>query len=105
VDYARFGLLFLHGGRGNGSQIVPRDWVESATAGDATDPAGFYQYFWWVDEERPDRFYALGNFGQYVYVAPDADAVIVRMGRDWGIENDGWLSLFRAIADQLSENR
>lgn len=105
VDYARFGLLFLHGGRGNGSQIVPRDWVESATAGDATDPAGFYQYFWWVDEERPDRFYALGNFGQYVYVAPDADAVIVRMGRDWGIENDGWLSLFRAIADRLSENR
>jgi CubicO group peptidase (beta-lactamase class C family) len=102
VDYARFGLLFLHGGEWKGTRIVPREWVESATAGDATDPAGFYQWFWWVDDQRPDRFYALGNFGQYVYVAPDADAVIVRNGRDWGISNDAWLSTFRRIADALA---
>ncbi|MGH2554975.1 MAG: hypothetical protein ACRDHO_04570, partial [Actinomycetota bacterium] len=27
------------------------------------------------------RFYALGNLGQYIYVAADADTVIVRLGR------------------------
>jgi CubicO group peptidase (beta-lactamase class C family) len=102
ADYARFGSMFLHDGEWNGDQVVPRDWVESATAGDASDPAGYYQYFWWVDDERSDRYYALGNFGQYIYVAPDADAVIVRNGRDWGIENDRWLDLFRAIADRLA---
>jgi CubicO group peptidase (beta-lactamase class C family) len=102
VDYARFGLLFLHGGRSGDAKVVPREWVESATAGDATDPAGYYQYFWWVDDERSNRYYALGNFGQYIYVAPDADAVIVRNGSDWGIENDRWLSVFRALADQLA---
>jgi hypothetical protein len=50
---------------------VSRDWVDKATAADATDdPADHYQYFWWVDVERPGRFYALGNHGQYLYVAP-----------------------------------
>jgi CubicO group peptidase (beta-lactamase class C family) len=102
VDYARFGLLFLHGGEWNGAQVVPGEWVGSATAGDATDPAGYYQYFWWVDDERSDRYYALGNFGQYIYVAPDADVVIVRNGSDWGVENDTWLSVFRALADHLT---
>ncbi len=53
---------------------------------DATaDPAAHFQYFWWIAVERPGRFYALGNFGQYIYVAPDANTVIVRNGSDWGV--------------------
>jgi CubicO group peptidase (beta-lactamase class C family) len=104
VDYARFGQLFLHGGEGNGARIVSDEWVRAATAADVTtDPADDYQYFWWVDVERPGRFYALGNFGQYVYVAPDAGAVIVRNGRDWGVDNDTWVSVMRDLADQLME--
>jgi CubicO group peptidase (beta-lactamase class C family) len=103
VDYARFGELFLQGGELDGARIVSEDWVREATAADVTkDPAGHYQYFWWVDTLRPDRFYALGNFGQYIYVAPDAGTVIVRNGRDWGVENDTWLSVFREVADQLA---
>jgi CubicO group peptidase (beta-lactamase class C family) len=103
VDYARFGLLFLHGGTWNGTPIVSEDWVEASTASEATtDPAEHYQYFWWIDLERPGRFYALGNLGQYIYVAPDADAVIVRNGSEWGVDNDTWLSTFRAIADRLA---
>jgi CubicO group peptidase (beta-lactamase class C family) len=104
VDYARFGLLFLHGGEWNGRRIVSRDWVRAATAVDVrTDPAEDYQYFWWLDTERPGRFYALGNFGQYLYVAPDAGAVIVRNGRDWGVENDTWVTVLRKVADLLAE--
>jgi CubicO group peptidase (beta-lactamase class C family) len=65
ADYARFGLLFLHRGEWNGTRIVPEDWVHTATAEDTTtDPAEHYQYFWWIDVERPGRFYALGNLGQ-----------------------------------------
>jgi CubicO group peptidase (beta-lactamase class C family) len=103
VDYARFGALFLHDGEWNGTRIVSEDWVRAATAVDTTtDPAPFYQYFWWVDVERPGRFYALGNFGQYVYVAPDTDTVVVRLGGDWGVDNDAWLATLRHIADQLA---
>jgi CubicO group peptidase (beta-lactamase class C family) len=106
VDYARFGLLFLHGGRWNGERIVSEEWVRAATAADSTgDPAEDYQYFWWLDLERPDRYYGLGNLGQYLYVAPDADTVIVRNGSEWGAENDTWLSTFRGIADDLARPR
>ena len=105
VDYARFGLLFLHGGEWNGRRIVSEEWVHAATAADtSTDPAGDYQYFWWVDVERPGRFYGLGNLGQYLYVAPDADTVIVRNGSDWDIDNDTWLGTFREIADRLASS-
>ena len=39
VDYARFGLLFLHNGVWNGRRIVSKDWVRAATrAGTPTDP-------------------------------------------------------------------
>jgi CubicO group peptidase (beta-lactamase class C family) len=103
VDYARFGLLFLHDGRSNGRRIVPRDWVRAATRTDTnTDPAAFYQYFWWVDTERPGRYYALGDYGQYIYVAPDVDAVVVRLGRDWGVDNRTWVATLRDIADRLA---
>jgi CubicO group peptidase (beta-lactamase class C family) len=104
VDFARFGQLFLHEGQWNGTRIVSKDWVRAATAADTSaDPAQHYQYFWWIDTERPGRFYALGNFGQYIYVAPDAGSVIVRNGRDWGVDNDTWLTVFREVADQLAE--
>ena len=104
VDYARFGLLFLHNGEWNDKRIVSKEWVRTTTgAAPASDPAYYYGYrlFWWRDVERPGRFYAFGKYGQYIYIAPDADAVIVRFGRDWGVGNSTWLATFRDVADQL----
>ena len=94
VDYARFGLAFLHNGEWNGRRIVSEDWVRAATGADTdSGPASYhgYGYFWWTDADRPGRFYAMGKYGQYIYVAPDADAVVVRLGRDWGSATaTGW---------------
>jgi CubicO group peptidase (beta-lactamase class C family) len=106
VDYARFGRLLLHNGEWNGRRIVSKDWVRTATGADRTTDAAYYhgyRYFWWLDVERPGRFYAFGKYGQYIYIAPDADAVVVRLGRDWGVDNVTWLAAFRDIADQLVE--
>ena len=107
VDYARFGQLFLHDGEWNGTRIVSKDWVREATTTETSGGsvgdvyfADTYQYFWWVDTVRPGRFYALGNLGQYIYVAPDTGTVIVRNGADWGIDNDTWIALLRDIADR-----
>ena len=105
VDYARFGLLFLHHGEWNGKRILSEEWVRAATGADTTTDQAYYhgyRYFWWLDVERPGRFYALGKYGQYIYVAPDADAVVVRLGRDWGVGNVTWLATLRDIADQLA---
>jgi CubicO group peptidase (beta-lactamase class C family) len=104
VDYARFGLLFLHEGEWNGRRIVSEAWARAATGADpSTDSAYYhgYRYFWWLDVDRPGRFYAMGKYGQFIYVAPDADAVVVRLGRDWGVNNIAWLTTFRDVTDQL----
>lgn len=102
VDHARFGYLVAHEGRVGDRQVVPAAWVAEATARDTSaDPAEHYQYWWWVDTEREGRFSARGNKGQYVYVYvdPATDVVVVRMGREYGI--DDWPAVLRDVADQV----
>jgi CubicO group peptidase (beta-lactamase class C family) len=88
ADYARFGLMMLHGGRWNGHRIVSPGWVEQATtASRETDPAAFYQYQWWVGAPEPEGrapFFAQGKYGQLVGVFPDQDVVVVRLGTTGG---------------------
>jgi CubicO group peptidase (beta-lactamase class C family) len=101
-DYARFGYLFAHEGRVDGRQVVSADWVREATARDTSaDPADFYQYWWWVDTEREGRFYAAGNHGQYVYVDPATDVVVVRLGREG--DDVEWPAVLRDIADRVGK--
>ena len=101
IDFAKFGRLYLNRGEWSGEQVVPASWVEQSTRVDTTsDPADFYQYFWWVDVVEPERgrFLARGNYGQFIYVVPDKDLVIVRFGEDWGYNR--WPELLRSIANK-----
>jgi CubicO group peptidase (beta-lactamase class C family) len=96
IDFARFGLLYLHSGAWNGEQIISEAWVKESTSPDPTDQrewpywpeykrnGGYYKYHWW-GSIRPDGhhdFIAAGNLGQYVYVCPQKNLVIVRFGED-----------------------
>ncbi|MGX5656466.1 serine hydrolase domain-containing protein, partial [Geodermatophilus nigrescens] len=100
LDYARFGLLFAREGRAGDRQVVPADWVAEATARDTSgDPAEHYQYWWWVDTEREGRFSARGNKGQFVYVDPATDVVVVRTGREAVLED--WTAVLRDVADRV----
>jgi hypothetical protein len=33
----------------------------------------------------------------------EIDAVIVRTGSDWGVDNQTWLTIFRNVTDQLAD--
>jgi CubicO group peptidase (beta-lactamase class C family) len=103
-DFARFGMLFAREGNWEGEQLVSKEWVEESTRADtSTDPSQDYQYFWWVD--TPDgkhHFSARGNYGQYIYVAPEKDLVIVRLGKEEGERGyDYWISLFEELSTKL----
>ncbi len=101
LDYARLGLLFAREGRAGTRQVVPAGWVAEATARDtSTDPAEHYQYWWWVDTEREGRFSARGNKGQFVYVDPATDVVVVRTGREAVLED--WPAVLRDVADRVT---
>ena len=104
-DYARFGLLFAHGGRAEGLQVVPESWVRQATSPQAAGgPADFYAFHWWTRAGRgmplpAGHVLAQGNFGQFVYVAPDRDIVLVRLGDEYGTED--WPQRLAQLASRL----
>lgn len=70
-DYARFGRMIAQGGRSNGRQIVPEDWIDRATVASARTGAGRigYGYQWWIADGWPEGvFTGQGIYGQYLYV-------------------------------------
>jgi CubicO group peptidase (beta-lactamase class C family) len=86
IDFAKLGWLFLNQGKNGDRQVVPAAWVDEATRMDTTtDPAAEYQYGWWVDVSHGgNAFNADGHRGQFIYVYPAADLVLVRHGTDTG---------------------
>jgi CubicO group peptidase (beta-lactamase class C family) len=123
IDFAKLGLLVLHQGNWHGRQIVPASWVREMTApptSKASDyytdggvvlpegqrffqrAGGYYGRMWWGytrPNEPPDTF-ALGNFGQVIYVSPSTNTVIIRNGSRWGAV-PSWPALFQMFARTL----
>ena len=63
-----------------------------------------YQYFWWVNSADGETYYfsARGKYGQYIYVAPEKDLMIVRLGKEEGEKGyDYWIELFEQLATKL----
>jgi len=86
-DFARFALLYLHGGKWNDTQVVPAEWVKASTRPYSDTESGGYGYLWWtgdsasgVRQEIPfprGSFWAEGHHGQYAVVVPSLDLIIV----------------------------
>ena len=113
IDFAKLGSLFLSGGEWNGTRIVSTDWVLESTGPDPTrdreghyrdefgrwihqDGAGWYAYFWYgrARGDAPHDYFAEGDHGQFIYVCPSADTVIVRLGSEFGIASGDWVDGF-----------
>lgn len=81
-DFARLGLLYARDGRWGDEQVVPEAWVEeSLVPVEASD--GAYGYQWWLGEPEgvpADMFAAQGHDGQFIFVIPSLDLVVVRNG-------------------------
>jgi CubicO group peptidase (beta-lactamase class C family) len=80
-DIARFGQLYLQKGLWHGRQLVPREWVEAATAlqtANGSNPRsdweqGYGYQFWRC---RHGAYRGDGAFGQFCIVMPQQDAVV-----------------------------
>ena len=87
-DYAKLGELYRLGGKINGKQIIPSDWIKASVKPDAPHlmpgdnplsdfPLG-YGYQWWVPDLSGD-FSAIGVYNQFIYVSPKSNIVIVKL--------------------------
>lgn len=71
-DFLKLGILHMQKGVWDGRQILPVDYVASATQPQRGNPHG---YHWWTNSEG--QFWAGGMFGQLCIVFPKQDAVVV----------------------------
>ena len=75
-----FGELYLNKGLVGGRQIVPAAWVDASFVVRARSRWSdqFYGYGWWARElAGQDVRYAWGFGGQYIFVVPKLDLVVV----------------------------
>src|SRR5690606_36816833 len=83
-DFAKIGRLYLNNGNWNGKQLVSENWVNNSTKIDTSNgSAWYYQYQWWFPSSDGD-FVAQGILGQYIYVNPKKNLIIVRLGKNKG---------------------
>jgi len=119
IDFAKMGRLFLNNGNWNGQQIISEEWIEESTTRDTGTPPdyyslpgwwvpyfksgrGYYKYMWW-GYSRNDTdydFIANGHLGQFIYVSPSKNLIIVRNGKTTG-KIDSWPELLYNMADRL----
>jgi CubicO group peptidase (beta-lactamase class C family) len=101
-DYARLGLLLAHDGRRGDRQLIPREWLLTATTVRPDDwhlkpyaATSFYGYGYqtWVLPGDRRMFAALGAHGQAIFVDPANRLVMVQT------------SVSREPADPLVEAR
>lgn len=116
-DYARFGRLYLNEGVWQGEQVLPEGWVhESVTPSEPHLQAGEnpdsdwtfgYQYQWWIPEDADEEFVAIGVWGQYIYVDPGAELIIVKnsVDPDFDARDYETVAAFRAISEHLQASR
>ncbi len=102
-DFAKLGRLFLNNGNWNGKQIVSPQWVKDATEPDTSAGGKFnFKYNWVAGPAKYKSFYAVGLYGQYIYVYPQKNVIIVRFGKEDVRYNPAyWKSMFLQIIDQI----
>ena len=106
IDFAKLGRLVLHQGNWNGKQVVPEQWINACMAinsehhlkefGDEI----YYENFWWLYSKDKKTAYivsAWGHLGQYLYIFPEKNLIIVRMGKKTG-KVESWGNIFKEIA-------
>lgn len=120
-DYARFAALLLNNGKYNNTQVLPKDWVQKATQPlniqedyyDLPKYNIYYSYFWWGklrdNQDHNNDFFGMGNKGEYVYICPQKNLIIIRLGFEYGLPTPSsfsWPALFYQFAtDFMSTNK
>ncbi len=93
-DMAKIGYLYLNNGTWDSIQILPGEWVQESTRKQSESPMKNYDplarqdygYQWWVTSaDGHSAFYALGTGGQFIFVIPSLDIVLVMTSRIWSL--------------------
>ncbi len=84
-DWAKFGLLYLHEGNWNGEQVLDSAFVKYAATPTHSSEGRYGAQFWlnagaYFPDVPLDMYYCSGFKGQYVFIIPSKDLIVVRTG-------------------------
>ena len=105
-DYARFALLYMNEGKWLGEQILPEGWVDYSVQ-PAPGSEGAYGAFFWlnISSDQPDApkdtYMCKGHDGQFIFIIPSKDLIVIRTGFSKSGEFDTNLML-KGILDSLN---
>jgi DNA-binding NarL/FixJ family response regulator len=85
-DMAKIGFLFLNKGQWDGKQIISSKWVEEASQAHMDTGGDPHGYGWWVDPAVEGAFRADGRGGQFIYVLPKWNMIVVTTGGGFGMD-------------------
>lgn len=108
-DYGRFGQFIMNDGVFDGERILPAGWVrEAGSPREIGDELVEYGYMWWPvrspDGQWDHAFKAAGLFGQYVYINPNEQVVVVvwsARSKPLGAEVITDTDFFNAVVEQV----
>ena len=98
-DFAKLGRLYLNKGNWEGEQVISEDWIAHSMHiyNDSRDSEDYpYTYFWRVLDNG--TVFAKGILGQYIFLDPSKNLIIVRFGKKRG--NIHWSALIEEVASQ-----
>lgn len=111
-DWAKFGEFLRNKGSYQGSQLIPRKWIEFMVA--PSPRARDYGGQTWLNREEESRgnaqvlfprqgpdtlFAAVGHLGQYILVSPEQKLTVVRLGKT---DNDKRPALVEDLANVVA---
>lgn len=95
-DFAKIGKFMMQKGNWNGEQLLDSNWVNQSLAIDTSmGSTSYYQYQWWLLNSEPD-YMAQGILGQFIYVHPKKELIMVRLGKNYG--DYGWPGIFQSLS-------
>jgi CubicO group peptidase (beta-lactamase class C family) len=108
-DFSRIGLMLANNGLWNGQQLVSESWLRESTTADSSvvellpgQTIMGYGYQWWIPQGEGD-FLSVGNAGQFIYVNPKNNVVIVQTSAhpSWSkLSKEEAVIVFRSIANR-----
>ena len=107
-DWSKFGLLYLHNGNWNGTQILDKSWVDY-TRVPAKNSNGIYGAHFWLNAggrypDAPRDLYSCDGFqGQKLFIIPSHDLVIVRMGLKGQEDGFDFNGLLKGIVESIKK--